>query len=322
MSGSLLGLAELAAIAWLGFAALLSAAAAVVYRLVRPQLLLRAPDERAGWIFAVAAAPAAGALILTVACLLPSIDLQHWHLVDHCPVHGGWHPHLCLVHLPQRTGHTAGFAALAIVAVFAVVAVADMVAMRRLGRRVRQALDEGCSGLDAGVPIAVTVGFFRPRVLVSAALRRRLDPAMVAAIVAHEHAHVRRRDALLQSVARLLSRMHLPAVRRRLLRDLHLACEQACDEQAAVHIGDRLVVAQALLGMEQLLAAMRTPLPEAALAFGDTGVAARVHSLVTDPLPGSRRMPPAALVVLALAVVAAANPIHHGTETVLGLLTR
>jgi Zn-dependent protease with chaperone function len=324
MSGRLLGLAELSAIAFLGFAALLSGVGAVVHRLVRPYLLVRAPDERAAWIFAVAAAPVAGALILTAACLLPSIDLHHWHLVDHCSVHGGWHPHLCLVHLPPRTGHAAGLAALAVLAVLGVAVVADIVGLLRLSRNLRRAIGESAcrDGIDAAIPIAATVGFLRPRVVVSAALRRRLAPGLVDAIIAHEGAHVRRRDALRQAAARILSRFHLPAVRRRLLRDLHLACEQACDEQASAHVGDRLLVAQALIAMEQILAATPTPLPRAAVAFGDTGVAARVHSLVADPLPGSRRMPPVALALLALAVFAAADPIHHGTETVLGLLTR
>jgi Zn-dependent protease with chaperone function len=52
-------------------------------------------------------------------------------------------------------------------------------------------------------PIALTTGFFRPRILVSSWLIDALDQQELEAVIAHEVAHIRRRDNLINSVAGL-----------------------------------------------------------------------------------------------------------------------
>jgi beta-lactamase regulating signal transducer with metallopeptidase domain len=111
-------------------------------------------------------------------------------------------------------------------------------------------------------------------------------------------------------------------VRRRLLRELAIASEQACDAEAGRRIGDRLRVAEAILAVERILAA--APPARAGLAgFEGTSVAQRVEALLAaePPAPGRARFRIAAAGALALGL-AFADPLHHATEHFLALVTR
>jgi Zn-dependent protease with chaperone function len=173
--------------------------------------------------------------------------------------------------------------------------------------------------LAADVPLALTVGAFRPRVVVSEGLVRALAPDALAAVLAHERAHVRRRDALRAWLAGALSRLHLPRIRRELLAALALASERACDEAAAEATGDRLLVAEAILAVERL--APRAPAAALAASFGASAVPARVEGLLGDLAPPSE---PRLVRLYAAAAVASAipltEPLHHGVEHLLRLL--
>lgn len=98
---------------------------------------------------------------------------------------------------------------------------------------------------------AFTAGFRRPIIYVAAELEDALSPAQLAAVLAHEHAHVSRRDPLRLSVLRFFSRtlFWLPAFRR-LSDDLADEAEIMADDHAA---GDRpLVLASAILAVARL----------------------------------------------------------------------
>lgn len=322
MNGSLLALGELVALAYVSFALVISAMSAGLYPLVRDRLRRWSPGDRASWIFAFCMAPALGALLLTVACLLPSIEGLSWHLIDHCSAHGNEHPHLCLAHLPAGAGNLVGLLALGSLAMLFIAALVDLVRSTEFSRQLRAAIENGQRGgeLDGSQPLAATIGILRPKVIISTALRRNVPRELVAAIAHHEDAHVRRRDPLLRTVARFGTVLHLPAIRRDLLRDLHLACEQACDERAAVLVGDRLLVARALLAVERLLSTSQERLPAAAAGFADAGIAARVNALLEDPVSRAWNWLPGTLAALLILVVATADRIHHTTETLLGLV--
>lgn len=324
MSGSLLALGELLALAYLAFALLISAICAALHPLVRARLRSWAPEDRAGWIFVFCVAPPAGGLLLTAVCLLPSVDALSWHLVDHCFRHGSGHPHLCLAHLPAGAGTIAGLAALGMLGMLSISAMLDLARTTRFSHKLRAAIENRgwARELDHAHPLAATIGILRPRVVISAALQRSLPRELFAAVVHHENAHVRRRDPLVRTLARIGTVLHFPGTRRQLLRDLHLACEQACDEQAASQVGDRLLVARALIAVERLLATTRMTLPASAAGFGDAGITVRVNALAEDPASRSRMRLPAALTGVLILLVAAADRIHHTTETILGLVTR
>ncbi|MDQ6776248.1 MAG: M48 family metalloprotease [Actinomycetota bacterium] len=97
-------------------------------------------------------------------------------------------------------------------------------------------------------PQAFCAGFARPRVYLSCASLDLLSEAQLAAVVAHEVQHVRRRDPLrlllLNTLADAL--FFLPALRRLKTRYAALA-ELAADEAALAAVGDPSHLAAALL---------------------------------------------------------------------------
>lgn len=97
---------------------------------------------------------------------------------------------------------------------------------------------------------AFTVGWRRPRVYVARQLAERLSRAELAAVLAHEGAHVTRRDPLRLSVLRFfaLTLFWIPALKR-LADDVADEAEVQADDRAA---GDEpLVLASAILSVAQ-----------------------------------------------------------------------
>src|SRR5204862_7224915 len=106
---------------------------------------------------------------------------------------------------------------------------------------------------SAGVPVPAVLGGVRPVVLLPASAVTGLTPLQLDALLAHELAHVRRYDYLvnvLQSVIETLLFYH-PAVWwvSRRVRDER---EHCCDDLAVTVCGDAHAYATALLDMERL----------------------------------------------------------------------
>jgi Zn-dependent protease with chaperone function len=101
---------------------------------------------------------------------------------------------------------------------------------------------------------AFTVGWFRPRVYVAQALAESLSAEELQALLAHEGAHVARRDPLRLSLLRFLALtlFWLPALRR-LADDVADEAEIQADDRAAR--GQPLALASAILAV----ASWRTP---------------------------------------------------------------
>lgn len=322
MTAGLFRLAALAGVAVLAFAVLAALAAAVLNPWVSARARLLPPSLRARVLLAWAAFPAAIALGLLVLTLWPSLGAALGVALDHCPAHVG-HVHVCLHHLPARGPAAAGAVA---VAMFSLAVGAALVRAFRIaivaGRCARlRSFDvaPGVGAVDSSTPLALTIGWFRPRVLVSTALVERLTPPQLDVVVAHERAHAERRDALALTAARVLSLPQLPGVRRRILAELALASEQACDEVAARTCGDRVLVAETIIAAERALAS--APATEAALAFGGSDVAVRIESLLDAPHGTPRRCSAlwAALVACLVAAGVMAPHVHHWTESLLDL---
>jgi len=200
----------------------------------------------------------------------------------------------------------------------------DLARAWRSARLIRQLLHtaeparEGLRIVDSSVPLAAATAVGRD-VLVSSSLVAALSPRLLDAVVAHERAHVRRRDPWRQVVALVLSAGHLPGVRRTLLEDLELACEQASDEEAARFVGDRLHVAQALLAVARLMGPGATP--AGALAFGASSIEERVEALLAEPAHEGRLATEIAWLALAsAAALVFASPGHHLVEHLIELL--
>ena len=307
----------------------IAAGAALVAFVLRPgtsYLRTLAPQARFGMLAFLTFLPALlGAMGLVVA-FAPSVLDGLGLVADHCGHHPGHAFHLCFIHgvPPEAPGWFAAVAA-------AIVGWASWIVLgeaarwartRRWAKRFEQVSNPD-QGLAANVfqserPLAFGVGFFRPRIFLSTGLKTILSEAQLEAVLAHERAHVRRRDALVKSVARLASALHLPPIRRRLLRELELASEQACDASAVVETGDRLAVAEAILAVRR---AGRGAVPPAVVGFGVGDLEARIRGLLEDDWRTPGRVIPGLVLVLPLvAFVHQYAELHHFTETVLARL--
>ncbi len=304
----------------------LSAPAVVLIR----RLEAWAPASRHRGLMVLALGPVAIACALLASALLPSmlslLDLSF----DHCSRHDDGHAHLCLIHLPRASASGVGWLLASLpIACFAAGCIDDIAAVAR-GRRLvckmtaaaRTTVDERYLELPLERPLCVTVGLLRPRIVVSTGFLRSTEDAVVDTALAHETAHVRRRDALFRLVARTATLFHLPPVRRQLLAALETAAEQACDEHAAKTPDDRLRVAEAIIQVERMLST-NVPGQQTLLgvSFARNAVAQRVESLLAPPaISRSSALLVLPLFALIATLLLTSDHVHHLTESLLSAL--
>ncbi len=328
MSGALAVLGLLAT-AWVTFAAGTSLAMALVWRLRVRWLRGLHPAVRSRLAWVAATLPALLPTVLVGVCLSPGLAGLVAGTGDHCLQHAD-HPHLCLVHLPATLRGplvAAGSLTAAVVAIGLARAIARIARQRR-GIALLRALASRSPGPDRHVvasdhPFSFVTGLVRPKIWIASALEDSLAADQLAVVLAHEHAHAERRDPLRAATATALSWPLWPSVRRAVLGELALASEQACDEAAALRLGDRLRVAEAILAVERLVRRTSTSLvPASASAFGGSNVRARVHGLVGDLgvecLP--RSVAGAAIALASVVIPVSADALHHGMEHWIRLL--
>src|SRR5437660_2273197 len=133
---------------------------------------------------------------------------------------------------------------------------------------------------SAMVQVPAVLGWVRPVILLPASALTGLTPLQLEALLAHELAHVRRYDYLVnlvQSVIETLLFYH-PAVWwiSARVRDER---EHCCDDLAVAVCGDPHFYASALLGMERL----RVTAPTLALSAAGGSLMGRVRRLVAPP---------------------------------------
>jgi beta-lactamase regulating signal transducer with metallopeptidase domain len=106
---------------------------------------------------------------------------------------------------------------------------------------------------SAMVQVPTVIGWLRPVVLIPAGALVGLAPRQLEAVIAHELAHIRRYDYLvnlLQTAVEILLFYH-PAVWR-LSREIRQEREHCCDDVAVEVCGDALIYARALTEIEAL----------------------------------------------------------------------
>jgi len=285
--------------------------------------------HRAWLVFALA--PLMLSLAGLVATFLPSLLGLLWAHYDHCLEHPGTHVHLCLVHLPTQVGNTGSWLVIVVASfLFSIRAGKASVGLNRASGLRRRFVAHGRHepALAAWVlrteqPFCVSVGVFRPTILISDGLIGGVTSEQLRAVLAHEQAHVARRDTLFRLFARAATICLWPAAREQVLRAVELAAEQSCDEAAASLIGDRLVMAEVILKVERLLGPVPQRLAPLAVSFGGTAVELRVSALLESRRRETASISPVfVLVLLVLALLAVSEPLHHLTETLLGALTQ
>ncbi|MGD8500753.1 MAG: M56 family metallopeptidase, partial [Phycisphaerales bacterium] len=169
---------------------------------------------------------------------------------------------------------------------------------RKMVKQVDQTLDSKLSQLaqrlgvnrtvqlmeSALVQIPTVVGWLRPVILLPASALTGLSSQQLEAILAHELAHIRRYDYLvnmLQTVVEILGFYH-PAVWW-ISHKIRAERENCCDDLAVSISGDRVRYARALTTMEEI----RTGRSELAVAASGGNLLGRIRRLVGKDSAGN-----------------------------------
>ncbi len=224
-----------------------------------------------------------------------AVTQPHW-LPPFAGLHAQWHQWEATIHRSEALHgllHAANWLVLLLAAWLAGRAVFTGARMRgfekTLEETARPTADPGVYALPASRPLCFTLGVFRPRIYVTGELLAQLDPRDTQVVLAHEAAHVRRRDTLVGAVLTLFyTLLPLPGSSL-LLRDRRLAVERACDREAAGQVGSANDVALTLVRVARLLARYSTDAPNA-VCFAEWGedVEGRVQALLQMPQPSGR----------------------------------
>lgn len=139
-----------------------------------------------------------------------------------------------------------------------------------------------------GVDVPTVIGWMKPTVLLPMSALSGLSPLQIEAILAHELAHVRRHDYLVNLLQALLETLlfYHPAVWW-LSRRIRIEREHCCDDLAVSLCGDPVVYARALADLEALRGV------NSRLAMAATGGALlnRVRRLLAAPATHAGRGP-------------------------------
>ncbi len=158
--------------------------------------------------------------------------------------------------------------------------------------------------VSARVEVPMVVGWLRPAILVPIAAFSGLTAPEMEAILAHELAHIRRHDYLvnvLQCVVEILVFYH-PATWW-ITRVIRREREHCCDDIAVAVSRDRLTYARALAAMEGL----RTPLFSLSPAANGGNLLARVRRILKPEEESMKPVCSLTAISLAVVVVSAAS---------------
>jgi beta-lactamase regulating signal transducer with metallopeptidase domain len=175
---------------------------------------------------------------------------------------------------------------------------------------------------SALVEVPTVIGWLRPVILLPASCLAGLTPGQLEAILAHELAHIRRHDYLvnlLQSAVETLLFYH-PAVWW-VSRKMREERENCCDDLAVAVSGDRVGYARALATLEEL-----RPAPaQLALAAGGMPLLRRIRRLAGQPERGAGRAgwPVAGIVLLlGLGLLALGTRAHRAQAAEQGTVSK
>ena len=130
--------------------------------------------------------------------------------------------------------------------------------------------------------VPIVIGHLRPVILLPLGALTGLPPEQIEAVLAHELAHIRRYDYLVNLIQTVIETLlfHHPAVWW-VSRRIRAEREHCCDDHAVALCGDRLAYARALVALETL----RPPTADLALAAAGGSLLARIRRLVGSPDP-------------------------------------
>lgn len=296
----------------------------LTYPAVRRMALIRRHLPSDFW-FGLAVAPfVVGISFLSFSAGSGWLSLGGW-LADHCPLHQG-HPHLCLTHIAQSPpGGFIFWLALGSGGFWMAFQGARLhFSSRRVSVHLRRAAQPNGEFhlLPSKIAAAFTTGLLFPRVYLTTRAVKLLEPAEQKAVLAHEQAHVHRRDPL-RSLILAWSGKCFPGMKP-IQRHWRLSVETECD-RAAVRAGfSRTLVAETILKLKR---ANQGQLAQAAvLHYSSTdndALRTRLKILLDDP-PNDTWISKLWILLPTfwlLSVLFFAE-VHHAMETFLGWLSR
>ena len=180
-----------------------------------------------------------------------------------------------------------------------------LVSYRRLSRRVKGAVRiDGNLYQGAAIPTPFVLGVLRPRIYLPNTLSREDMPY----VIAHERAHIRRRDPLWKALGFGLLCIYwfqplLWLGYALFCRDMELACDEKV--ASALSPSHRANYSQALLNCS----AGRRFLAVCPVAFGEVGVKERVKRVLSFRRPTLRAVLAAVLICAVIAVCFLTNPV-------------
>lgn len=274
----------------------------------------RAATARA-WLYAPLWLP----VVLLACALIPHLVGGFGAGGDHCAAHLSDHQHhLCLIHPPHASQHALSWALPLSLALSALGAIGYSARKRLAEWRLSRSLvaisrpssyGDDVRLLDQDAALALTIGWRRPTALLSTGLIAALSPAALAVVVAHERAHIARRDTWFALFDRFAASLLPRRTAARLLDRITVAREQACDEAAARGAGGALAVASALTRVARLGMAV----PEAGVSVASGPLEARIQHLLAPQPPSARPWLGLAAALLGIALLGA-GPVHTVAE--------
>ena len=133
-----------------------------------------------------------------------------------------------------------------------------------------------CRIIPLDEPQAFVLGIVKPEIYLSEGLLNKFDEETLETIIAHEKAHVQKRDPLRRFLAAIGLIFHLPATAKIINDQLSLTQELSADGDAARQTGSRTKLAQTLVGF----ARMRVANSFSVFEFGNSNVEIRVRRLL------------------------------------------
>jgi Zn-dependent protease with chaperone function len=275
-------------------ALLTSAATAILWRRLAKPIDRLSAARRARWLLSIRVAPTVVGGFLSLVLGVTFLEFE-----------------------PRDTREDAG-ALLALLAALAVLLVlvacarlvrligSDSTLWRLMGQCRQWRVRDGgtVAVLDTAYPVAAVAGVFHPRLLLSARVLRECTPDEIDTIVAHERAHMRRRDNLARALLRALpDRWLAPRVNDDIERAWTRAAEEAADGEAAGRAGAPRAALAATLIRVAGMADEAPPawMPQLAFYQG-TDLEYRVRTLLAAPRLDSARVVVGEAAAFALAV--------------------
>lgn len=302
---------------WIAMWFVCAAVLALVYPLVRSQLLKWHPAIAGNLLLLLLAFPFLLSFTSTLLLFTPGFDsLVSMHCHDDCAAH-----------MPLIA--TPGMAPLGLLLISTIVALTghrlwlNLRTSKRLKAQLRQLAthEKDYELLGNEQPFVFTLGWWSNEIYVTEGLRKRCTEQDMDVILAHEQAHSRRFDNVRLLSAVLFTLVLPKRLARALLNDLHLLVESACDFEAASRFGD-LDVAETLLKVQKLSPAQWQCGSQVIFsAFTGAEIQQRVKSLVHGRQRSLMQQAglQLSLMMLVVASVGLVEPLHHGVEVVLGL---